>query len=171
MGEMLAEFVVLGEAKTAGSKRGFVHPHVPGKVIITDDTGKAGRLWRQDVQAAAAPHFLVPFDGAVEMEILFVRPRPRSHFGSGRNAQELKATAPAFPITRPDCDKLSRAVLDALKGIAWRDDAQVVTKTVAKRFGVADRTRVRIYRASPPTADAAERVSESLRSQSPLFVG
>lgn len=36
---------------------------------------------------------------------------------------------------RPDVDKLGRAVLDALTGIVWRDDCQVVGLTMTKRYG------------------------------------
>lgn len=146
MSELLAEFTVLGVAKPAGSKKAFKHPH-SDRIIVTDDTGAAGRAWRTDVQVAAAAHFNEPYAGAVDMDILFQRPRPKGHYGSGRNASVLKPNAPTFPTTRPDVDKLSRAVLDALKGIAWNDDAQVVTKTVAKRFGPRNLTVVRIYRA------------------------
>lgn len=40
----------------------------------------------------------------------------------------------ATPATRPpDLDKLTRAVLDALTGIVWDDDAQVVALAVTKR--------------------------------------
>lgn len=44
------------------------------------------------------------------------------------------------PVVKPDVDKLSRAVLDAMTGIVFRDDAQVVrlyaTKDYAEEGGV-----------------------------------
>jgi len=41
------------------------------------------------------------------------------------------------PATRPsDLDKLVRAVLDALTGIVWKDDAQVVALKATKVQGV-----------------------------------
>jgi Holliday junction resolvase RusA-like endonuclease len=52
-------------------------------------------------------------------------PRPRSHYGK----RGLLPSAPRHMVTKPDLDKLIRAALDALTGIIWRDDAQVV------RFG------------------------------------
>jgi crossover junction endodeoxyribonuclease RusA len=36
---------------------------------------------------------------------------------------------------KPDIDKLIRAVLDALKGVAWCDDSQVVSVYASKRYG------------------------------------
>jgi Holliday junction resolvase RusA-like endonuclease len=37
------------------------------------------------------------------------------------------------PITRPDCDNFAK-VIDALNGIVWRDDCQVVELTVEKFY-------------------------------------
>jgi crossover junction endodeoxyribonuclease RusA len=50
---------------------------------------------------------------------------------------------PCKPATRPpDLDKLIRAVLDALTGIVWVDDAQVCQCVAVKVYG--DRPRVTI---------------------------
>jgi len=38
------------------------------------------------------------------------------------------------PTTKPDLDKLVRAVGDALTGTLWRDDAQVIAATAEKRY-------------------------------------
>ena len=38
--------------------------------------------------------------------------------------------------------KLVRAVEDALTGLVWRDDAQVVVQTVRKRYGHPERAEV-----------------------------
>ena len=50
-------------------------------------------------------------------------------------------------LARPDADNIAKAVLDALNGVAWRDDAQVVRLVVVKRDrrrGDPDQTRVTI---------------------------
>lgn len=49
---------------------------------------------------------------------------------------------------RRDIDNCLKAVLDALNGIAWRDDSQVVSVTCTKRVepGGVERTEVRIER-------------------------
>ena len=51
------------------------------------------------------------------------------------------------PCTRPDIDKLARALLDALTGVAYEDDGQVVALTVRKTYGTDTRTRVWVDRA------------------------
>jgi Holliday junction resolvase RusA-like endonuclease len=38
------------------------------------------------------------------------------------------------PLTRPDIDNYCKAPLDALNGIVWRDDSQVVELTVSKFY-------------------------------------
>ena len=65
----------------------------------------------------------------------FRLPRPKGHYGTGRNAGLLKPSAPWYPAGRPDLDKLLRSTLDALgeAGI-WGDDAQVVTIAASKHY-------------------------------------
>lgn len=52
------------------------------------------------------------------------------------HANRLKETAPEWHDKRPDADKLARAVLDAItESGTIRDDAQVVSLRVRKRYG------------------------------------
>lgn len=129
-------FFVPGLLKPAGSKKAFAHART-GKIIVTDDSGQPGRDWR----ACVADHAVVamgrqgPILEAVSLELTFVMPRPKGHFGTGRNAREVKRSAPQYPTTKPDATKLLRSVEDALTGIVWRDDAQVVEQVVWKCYG------------------------------------
>ena len=43
-----------------------------------------------------------------------------------------------YPITKPDATKMLRAVEDAMTGIAWLDDAQIVRQVVTKRYAECD---------------------------------
>lgn len=139
--DAVAEFVVIGIAKPGGSKRGFVNPK-NGRVIITEDS--KNRSWRQEVAQAGAVAMAgrEPELGALAVTFTFVRPRPRGHFGTGRNAGVVKTGAPAFPITRPDVLKLARAAEDALTGIVWRDDSQIVDERLLKVWGAPERLEV-----------------------------
>ena len=38
------------------------------------------------------------------------------------------------PTKKPDCDNIAKAILDALNGIAYHDDSQVVTLAVGKWY-------------------------------------
>jgi hypothetical protein len=63
-------------------------------------------------------------------------PARAPHYGTGGNANRLKETAPEWHDKRPDADKLARAVLDAItESGTIRDDAQVVSLQVRKRYG------------------------------------
>ncbi|MFL5911435.1 MAG: RusA family crossover junction endodeoxyribonuclease [Gaiellaceae bacterium] len=93
--------------------------------------------WRQAVAADAtdAMHGREPVTGPVELAARFYFARPKHHFRSGRHAGELKPTAPVHCTTKPDTDKLLRAIGDALSGIVVRDDAQIVRVTAEKLYG------------------------------------
>ena len=41
-----------------------------------------------------------------------------------------------FPTVKPDCDNIIKIVCDALNGLAYRDDSQVVAVTCQKKYGV-----------------------------------
>ena len=42
----------------------------------------------------------------------------------------------SYPTTKPDLDNLIKAVLDAMNGIIWKDDTQVVDLHVHKRYSL-----------------------------------
>lgn len=46
------------------------------------------------------------------------------------------------PTKKPDCDNIAKAVLDALNGIAYYDDSQIVTLTVDKLYSDMPRVEV-----------------------------
>lgn len=75
------------------------------------------------------------FDGPVRIDLEFFLHRPKAHFGTGKNSEKLKATAPAYHLQKPDLDNLTKAVFDALTtaGI-WGDDTQVVESFQSKKW-------------------------------------
>lgn len=100
------------------------------------------QTWRDKVTAAAdkavaSGALPVALKGVpVAVEITWTLPRPKSHWGTGRNAGLLKPEAiNAFPTSAPDLDKLTRAVFDALtKSKALHDDAQITDGVIRKRY-------------------------------------
>lgn len=93
--------------------------------------------WRATVTAyareamASAP----PLDGPCCLFLIFHFPRLKSHFGSGKNSGTLKKMAPKYHATKPDADKLVRAVGDALTGAGVvRDDSQFSHVTATKIY-------------------------------------
>lgn len=98
--------VVAGVPKPQGSKAAAIR----GKRAVVIEGGspesqKAFHKWRNDVRVAARLAMreldLAPFDDAVDVSCTFVMPRP---------AKPTYST----PRTKPDVDKLARAVLDSI---------------------------------------------------------
>ena len=108
-----------------------------GRVICaTRDASKNLLSWRGAVIDAARRAYDGPLlTGAVELEVTFYRPRPKGHFGTGRNAGQLKPSAPQYPLPAPDNTKLRRAIEDSLKGVVYHDDSQIVDGHDHKRYG------------------------------------
>lgn len=93
--------------------------------------------WRAAVAAEAviAMRGKELLSGPLKLEAVFSFPRPQSHYGTGKNAGVLKASAPLWKTGKPDYDKLLRAAGDALTGTAIRDDAMIVTGSWRKMYG------------------------------------
>lgn len=135
------KITVFGTAQPAGSKRAYVHPHTK-RVIVKEDNEKAP-AWKTHVAQAAGEQYdgdLIT--GACELFLTFYIPRNKGHYGTGRNAAVVKDSAPLYPATKPDTTKLTRGVEDALTGIVWRDDAQVVEQHCRKLYGTPARCEI-----------------------------
>jgi len=49
-----------------------------------------------------------------------------------------------YKTSKPDLDNLVKLVKDALNGIAWHDDSQVVRIVATKRYSISARTEIEI---------------------------
>jgi crossover junction endodeoxyribonuclease RusA len=133
-------FTVQGDPATAGSKKGFPVTRKDGTtgVAIVDASGKKGKNWRLAVQEAFknnrdATGFGM-LQGPVHLEVTCYFSRPKSHYGTGKNADRMKPSAPVYHTKKPDLTKLVRAIEDALTGLAWKDDSQVQTQATGKGY-------------------------------------
>lgn len=107
---------------------GFVRTYTPDKLFGP---------WKRGVIAKAELNRIdgLETDRPVFLSLEFVMPRPASHFGTGKNAGVLKASAPSFHIIKPDGDNLTKAVMDALsEARVWRDDSLVYRHDAYKRY-------------------------------------
>jgi Holliday junction resolvase RusA-like endonuclease len=127
-------FVVHGTPRPQGSKKfvGFGKSG-HGKLI---DASKQLKPWRNLVGQVAANAFgdQPLFTGAIELILDFHFARPKSHYRTGRNAHILKNNAPKYHTKKPDFDKLTRAIADALTAIIYRDDSQVFGGHIIKQY-------------------------------------
>lgn len=74
-----------------------------------------------------------PVEGPLRMDLVFDLPRPKS---APRRVQH--------PTTRPDLDNLLKAIKDALRGVVYRDDSQIVALTATKKYGPAPGVSIRL---------------------------
>ena len=143
VGHAFLRFDVTGRPQPGGSKRAFIHK-ATGRAVITDDNPKAKR-WMADVAEAALATGCELYEGPMEVEAIFRQERPLGHYGTGKNAGVLKDKAPFYKTNKPDATKLWRSTEDALTGIVWKDDAQIVKQTITKRYvGHGEKTGVQI---------------------------
>jgi Holliday junction resolvase RusA-like endonuclease len=91
--------------------------------------------------------------GPVMLQVDFCFPRPKAHYRTGRHAGELKPGSPSSHSTKPDVDKLLRAIGDALSGVIWRDDCQVVSVTATKTYAEHACARIWITDLTVPVPD------------------
>lgn len=121
------QFTVYGIAAAKGNMKSFPFRRKNGSLgaSVTEGT-KGSKSWQALVADTAQRHAGEFFTDAVEVELEFWLPRPKSL--PKRVTTHTK---------KPDVDKLTRAIFDALKGIIWRDDSQVVSLNVAKGYAAA----------------------------------
>lgn len=129
------QFRAYGTPVPQGSKNAFVR----GKRAVLVEASKTLPAWRKAVTEAAESALrrqgVGPVEGPVGAAMTFYLPRPKGHYGTGRNAGELKPGAPRHPSVKPDLDKLVRAVGDAIsKAEAWADDSRLVSLYARKEY-------------------------------------
>ncbi|WP_050670494.1 RusA family crossover junction endodeoxyribonuclease [Luteipulveratus halotolerans] len=132
-GNQLVSLHIAGDPIPQGSKKIGRHGRRP---VILDDNDAKLKPWRARVTLGARQAMLgrPPVDAPIELRIVFMIERPRGHYGTGRNAGTLRASAPMRPAVKPDVDKLERAILDALTGVVYVDDGRVVDTHVSKIY-------------------------------------
>jgi Holliday junction resolvase RusA-like endonuclease len=127
-------FTVLGRPEPQGSIKYFM---IAGKPRLTSDNPRL-RNWRQQVgwcamDACSRAGMASPWPSHVPvvLSVVFVFAKPNS---APKNR--------IWPTVRPDRDKLLRAVGDALTGIVYEDDSQVVDGPARKVYGSPERTEI-----------------------------
>ena len=147
---LTVRFTVLGRPQQKGSKQ-VLPVKGPRRFVVRESNIKA-RPWAMHVAAAALDaHYTTSLiTGPVIVAVTFYFARPKGHYGTGRNQQELRRSAPREMTVMPDVDKLARCALDALTGIVFRDDAQIVDLHAAKRYGEPERADFIVRELQPP---------------------
>lgn len=120
---LIARLRIHGVPQQKGSKRAFRHKHTDRIVVVEDN--KRSKPWQQMIAGSAAKHspdYLS--EGPILLNVTFVMPRPK----------KIPKNRYGYPSTKPDVDKLLRVVCDALTGVLYRDDSQIIVCTMSKVY-------------------------------------
>lgn len=72
-----------------------------------------------------------PLVGALSVSLTFYRPVQSS---ISKTERERRLSNESKPVVKPDTDNYLKATLDALNGILWHDDAQIVKIEAEKKY-------------------------------------
>lgn len=96
--------------------------------------------------ACAAVHHGEPLVGPLSVTLRFIFPRPKCLTFRSKPMPRVPRQG------KPDIDNLLKSVADALNGLLWRDDAQIVGAFVTKWIAAGDeqpRTEVQVETLEP----------------------
>jgi Holliday junction resolvase RusA-like endonuclease len=136
-------FTVYRKGEPQGSKHAFVVPGKNGgkpRAVVVDNNKQSMRSYRADVRNEAMIEMkrlgiaqpMADKQVAVELSIEFTFIQPPS-------AKKRK-----WPSVAPDYDKLARSTTDALIGVIYADDAQVVSAHITKVYGPVENVHVSV---------------------------
>ena len=139
---MQVTFTIPGEPKGKGRPRfarikGHVHTYTPDSTAAYEDKVRYS-YYKQ------CRNFNFGSDTMLEVHIIAKYPIPKSISQKKRGmmiAHRLR------PVKKPDADNVIKIVCDALNGIAYKDDAQIVTTHLHKVYGVEPCVQVTICNA------------------------
>ena len=83
-----------------------------------------------------------PFHGPVELTLRAYYPIPSS-WPKGKSAKALARLL--LPTVKPDLDNVLKSIMDAVNGLAWDDDKQVVMFKTSKEYSANPRVEVEIW--------------------------
>jgi Holliday junction resolvase RusA-like endonuclease len=107
------------------------------KYGVMYEANKALKPWRETVAATASWTMAgIPLmEGPLVLAVFFAMPRPPS-------------VKREFPSVKPDLDKLTRAIGDALSGVVYKDDAQIIRLDIIQIYGDGPGAHIFVYPAT-----------------------
>ena len=127
---------------------------VPGKIIgkgrqrQNTYTGSIYTPTRtKDYESLIMQYFLLkyprykPFEGRVQVEINALFEVPKS---TKKADKELMLSNQINPTKKPDIDNIVKIILDAMNGIAFKDDTQITKINVEKTYSIQEKVQIKI---------------------------
>ena len=83
----------------------------------------------------------LPLTGALSVDVRFYRPIQKS---ISKIERQRRLLGQSLPTVRPDIDNYVKAILDALNGLAFKDDSQIAVLYARKIYSENPRTEIEI---------------------------
>lgn len=126
----MTTFLVEGKPQGKARARTFYDKRVGKMRSVTPEQTKSYEdLIRWSYKAAGGQYM---GEKLISVDIQAFYPIPQSLSKAKRNDA---INGDIRPTTKPDCDNVIKAVLDALNGVAYYDDKQVVSVSCNKYYG------------------------------------
>lgn len=139
----MIEFKVPGEPKGKGRPR-FSRV---GKFTKTYTDAKT-KMYEEKIASAARlqmyPH--EPLETPLSITLIFHIGVPKS-YSKKRTTDCL--TGKEWPTKKPDVDNVAKAFLDAMNGIVYKDDVQVIRLHVYKKYSIDPHVHITIHEVFP----------------------
>lgn len=133
----MIKFTVMGEPVAQGRPRACRR----GGGVGMYDPGKSKDYKRIVAAEARRSIGCEPLVGQLKIALRVFRPLPKSF---SAKKKKLGLDGKLRPITKPDGSNYLKGVEDALNGIVYKDDSQLVTSVVEKYYGNPPRVEVEI---------------------------
>lgn len=121
-----------------GEPRGWARARTGQGRFFTDTKTRSEKqavaAWA--IEAGAKVH-----DGPLRLIVRAYLGVPRS---ASKKRQAAMLSGAEYPTKKPDGDNLAKLVGDALTGVCWRDDVQVVDWIIEKRWCVEPRLEIEV---------------------------
>ena len=109
----------------------FAHAYEPASIT----------LYKRMVAATYQKHFgqIDPTPKPVAIDVVFYRPIQKS---LSKREHARRVNGEHLPVVKPDVDNYVKAVLDALNGVAFKDDSQIIKLKAQKLYSENPRTEI-----------------------------
>jgi Holliday junction resolvase RusA-like endonuclease len=137
-------FIVYGDPTAKGRPRHMRNGHT----YTPQGTINAENNFRAQAVAFLPKEGMIQAGVPIRLTMLFYMPIPASW---SHKKQDRAANGLIYPVGRPDLDNLIKLAKDALNGIFWHDDSQVVSygELTGKYYSTQPRTEVLVERIGP----------------------
>ena len=147
----LVSFIIDGEPMGKGRPRfstfnGYVRTHTPQATMNYETKVIFSYKEKNDVMVFEPTDMI-----HAKIVAYYLIPKGHYRFHKKTNTTDLDTKGQEMldgkllPTKKPDCDNIAKIVLDALNGIAYHDDSQVVELVVQKRYSENARVEVVLW--------------------------